>query len=150
MLKVIRHKAIADRAIVFAGWRQCPPSHLTNGTSIGSSDFAALGSQMRRHETTERTCDLCSNRPHLCYASCMQRRLNKPLRAVPAGLILIHRFPLALLSFHNHRSLPVSIHGYHLQTLLTLPWLLFSPPSSLFPPSPLPPPFLFLPPLSPL
>jgi len=39
-----------------------------------------------------------------------------------AGLILIHRFPLSLL-FHNHRSLPIPIRGYHLQTLLTLPWL---------------------------
>jgi len=39
------------------------------------------------------------------------------------GFILIHRFPLSLLVFHNHRSLPVPIRGYHLQTLLTLPWL---------------------------
>jgi len=101
---------------------------------------------MRRHETTERTCDLCSSRPHLCYASCMQRRLNKPLRAVPAGLILIHRFPLPLLSFHNHRSLPVSIHGYHLQTLLTLPWLPCTPPSSPSPPVSLLPRPTFLPP----
>jgi len=35
-----------------------------------------------------------------------------------AGLILIHRFPLSL-PFHNHRSLPVPIRGYHLQTLIT-------------------------------
>ena len=42
-----------------------------------------------------------------------------------AGLILIHRFPLSLL-FHNHRSLPVSIRGYHLQTFLTLLWLPFT------------------------
>jgi len=56
-----------------------------------------------------------------------------------AGLILIYRFPPSLL-FQNHRSLPVPIRGYHLQTLLTLPWLpytsflhpLFLP--SLFPP----------------
>jgi len=39
-----------------------------------------------------------------------------------AGLILIHSFPLSLL-FHNHRSLPVSIRGYHVQTFLTLLWL---------------------------
>jgi len=39
-----------------------------------------------------------------------------------AGLILIHRFPLSLL-FRNRRSLPIPIRGYHLQTLLTLPWL---------------------------
>jgi len=31
-----------------------------------------------------------------------------------AGLILIRRFPLPLL-FHNRRSFPVSIRGYHLQ-----------------------------------
>ena len=59
-----------------------------------------------------------------------------------ASLVLIHRFPLSLL-FHNHRSLPVPICGYHLQTLLTLPWLPFFPshyPSfhhqHSFPPSP--------------
>ena len=48
----------------------------------------------------------------------------------------MHRFPLLL--FHNHHSLPVPIHGYHLQTLLTLPWL----PYTYFNPSccfPLPP-----------
>ena len=61
------------------------------------------------------------------------------------GLILIHRFPPSLLLFHNHHSLPIPIHGYHLQTLLTLPWLpytssvppLFHP--LLFPSSPSPP-----------
>ena len=35
------------------------------------------------------------------------------------GLILIHRFFLSLLLFQNHRSLPVPIRGYHIQTLLT-------------------------------
>jgi len=50
-----------------------------------------------------------------------------------AGLILIHHFPLLLL-FHNHRSVPVLIRGYHLQTLVTLPWLPYTS---------------FLPPLSP-
>ena len=30
------------------------------------------------------------------------------------GLILIHRFPLSLLLYHNHRFLPVSVRGYHL------------------------------------
>jgi len=34
-----------------------------------------------------------------------------------AGLISIHCFPLSLLLFHNHRSLPVPIRGYRLQTL---------------------------------
>ena len=51
------------------------------------------------------------------------------------------RFPLSLL-FHDHRSLPVPVRGYHLQILLTVPWLpcpsslpsLF--PLSIFPPSP--------------
>ena len=58
------------------------------------------------------------------------------------GLILIHRFPLSLLLFHNHRSLPVPIRGYHVRTVLTLSWVphtsfllpLFLPPSN-FPPS---------------
>ena len=49
------------------------------------------------------------------------------------GLILIHRFPLSLLLFHNHRSLSFSIRGNHLYLLylgfLTLPFLPpFSPP----------------------
>ena len=40
-----------------------------------------------------------------------------------AGLILIHRFPLSLLLFRNHRPLPVPIRGYH----LSLPWLPYTP-----------------------
>ena len=36
-------------------------------------------------------------------------------------MLLIHHFPLPLL-FRNHRYLPVAIRGYHLQTVLTLPW----------------------------
>ena len=51
----------------------------------------------------------------------MTNRNNASRRA---GLILIHRFPLSLFLFHNHRSLPIPIRSYHLQTLLTLPWLL--------------------------
>ena len=66
-----------------------------------------------------------------------------------AGLILIHRLSLSLL-FHNRRSLPVPIRGYHLQILLTLHCLslhflsplFFSPSLSLLP--------HILPPLSPL
>ena len=66
-----------------------------------------------------------------------------------AGLILIHRclrFPLSLILFHNHRSLPVSIRGYHLSLLyhgfLTLPFL---PPFSILPrPTILPPLSLLL------
>jgi len=60
-----------------------------------------------------------------------------------AGLILIHRFPLSLL-FHNLGSLPVPIRGYHLQTLLTLPWFSYTSFLSLF----FSHPFSFLPPLS--
>ena len=64
-----------------------------------------------------------------------------------AGLISTHRFPVSLLLFHNHRSLPVAIRGSHPSLLypgcLTLPFtlLLFHPFSSF----PAPPSF----PLSP-
>jgi len=62
------------------------------------------------------------------------RRRTRPLRRLDRTmpreqqraemLILIRRLPLSLgLRFHNHRSLPVPIRGYHLQTLFTLPWL---------------------------
>ena len=47
-----------------------------------------------------------------------------------AGLILIHRFPLSLLLFHNHRFLPVPIRGF---LALHFCPLFFSPPFSLFP-----------------
>ena len=50
-----------------------------------------------------------------------------------SGLILIPRFPLSLLLVYNHRSLLVPIHGYHLQTLLTLPWYTSFPPFFLMP-----------------
>jgi len=59
---------------------------------------------------------------------------HKPPRG---GLILIYRFPLSLLLFQNHRALPNRIRGYHLQTLLILPWVpyaslpFFLPPPSL-------------------
>ena len=61
-----------------------------------------------------------------------------------AGLISIHSFPLSLL-FYNHRSLPVPICGYQLQTLLTLPWLSWLPYTSFLHPLALPP-FCLLPP----
>jgi len=54
------------------------------------------------------------------------------------SLILIHRFPLSLLLFRNHCSLPVPIHGYHPSLLylgsFTLPFspFFFSPSFSLF------------------
>jgi len=50
-------------------------------------------------------------------------------------LTLIQCFHLLLL-FHNHRSHPVPILGYHVQTLFTLPWLPYA--SFLSPSSPLP------------
>ena len=81
------------------------------------------------------------------------RRRTRPLRRLDRTmpreqqhaemLILIRRLPLSLgLRFHDHRSLPVPIRGYHLQTLFTLPWL----PYTSFSPLPFPsfpaPPFL--------
>jgi len=61
--------------------------------------------------------------------------------------LLTHHFPFhfppSLLLFHNHRSPPVPIRGYHLQTLLGF----LSP---LFSSTPFSPLLIFLPPLSPL
>ena len=76
--------------------------------------------------TEDNTTDLINLHTTQCRASITSRR--RP------GLILTsYRFPLSLL-FHNHRSLPVPIRGYHLETLITLPWLLPSP-SLLTPPT---------------
>ena len=77
------------------------------------------------------------------------RRRTRPLRPLDRTmpreqqhraemLMLIRRLPLSLgLRFHDHRSLPVPIRGYHLQTLFTLPWLPYTsfspPPFSLLP-----------------
>jgi len=62
--------------------------------------------------TDDNTTDLINLHTTQCRASITSRR--RP------GLILTsYRFPLSLL-FHNHRSLPVPIRGYHLQTLITL------------------------------
>jgi len=47
--------------------------------------------------------------------------LDKPRTARRTGLSLIYRFPLSLLLFYNHNSLPVHIRGNHLLTLLILP-----------------------------
>jgi len=54
-----------------------------------------------------------------------------------AGLILIHRLSLSLL-FHNHRSLPVPIRGYRVQTLLTYLGLAYTFFLRLFSPPPFP------------
>lgn len=70
---------------------------------------------------------VCKNR---ISCNAMNNIEYKPLRhIVHAGLVLIHHFPLSLL-FHNHCCLPVHICGYHLQALLTLPWV---PYTSVFP-----------------
>ena len=51
--------------------------------------------------------------------------VNSSINCLQAAAILslIHRFALSLLSIHIHRSLPIPIRAYRLQTLLTLPCL---------------------------
>ena len=112
----------------------------------------------RQNEHSHRDRDRANQHHEREVDSCQQTSTERSLRRYNitsrhcasrrAGLILIHRFPLALL-FHNHSSLPVSIRGYHLHTpsllyisFLTLPLFSLSPPFSVLPRTHLPSPSL--------
>jgi len=101
-------------------------------------------SQWSRRDFTEccqANCDRLMCCDLLVIISPAQITLNK------LASLLTHHFPFhfppSLLLFHNHRSPPVPIRGYHLQTLLGF----LSP---LFSSTPFSPLLIFLPPLSPL